>query len=157
MYRVLIFGNSSSGKSTLAHKLGQNLAIPVLDLDTIAWESNQIAVRRSHADATKDLREFVNNNTQWVIEGCYSTLIKIAIEFATEIYFLNPGIDRCLENNRHRPWESHKFKSSEEQAQTFEFLQNWIQQYESRDDEFGYSSHKVLFDGFHGKKHEIKF
>jgi adenylate kinase family enzyme len=155
MYRVLIFGNSSSGKSTLAHKLGQNFGIPVLDLDTIAWESNQIAVRRSHADAAKDLQEFVNHNTQWVIEGCYSTLIEIAIEFATEIYFLNPGIDRCLENNLHRPWESHKFKSSEEQAQTFEFLQNWIQQYESRDDEFGYSSHKVLFDGFNGKKHEI--
>ncbi|WP_414578427.1 shikimate kinase [Anabaena sp. CCY 9402-a] len=155
MYRILIFGNSGSGKSTLSHKLGQSLAIPVLDLDTIAWEHNQIAVRRSHEDTANDLRQFIKNNTEWVIEGCYSTLIEIAIEFATEIYFLNPGIDRCLENNRNRPWESHKFQSPEEQAQSFEFLQNWIQQYESRDDEFGYSSHWALFEEFKGKKHEI--
>ncbi|HIK08503.1 MAG TPA: shikimate kinase [Trichormus sp. M33_DOE_039] len=156
MYRVVIFGNSGSGKSTLARNLGQDFDIPVLDLDTIAWESNQIAVRRSHEDAAKDLQEFIKKNTAWVIEGCYSRLIEIAIEFASEIYFLNPGIDKCLENNRNRPWESHKFKSAEEQAQTFEFLQNWIQQYENREDEFSYSSHRALFDRFNGKKQEIK-
>ncbi|MBW4556621.1 MAG: shikimate kinase [Trichormus sp. ATA11-4-KO1] len=155
MYRILIFGNSSSGKSTLAKKLGEELGVPVLDLDTIAWETNQIAIRRSHQDAANDLQEFIKNNPGWVIEGCYSTLIKIAIEFSTEVYFLNPGTDKCLENNRDRPWEPHKFKSPEEQAQTFEFLQNWIQQYEERDDEFGYSSHRLIFEKFNGKKHEI--
>jgi adenylate kinase family enzyme len=156
MYRVLVFGNSGSGKSTLAHKLGRNLDIPVLDLDTIAWEHHQIAVRRSQEDAAKDLLEFINNNNSWIIEGCYSTLIAIGLEFATEIYFLNPGIEKCLENNINRPWEAHKFQSPEEQAETFEFLQSWIKQYETRDDEFGYSSHRALFEGFNGKKHEIR-
>lgn len=155
MYRFLIFGNSGSGKSTLANKLGQDLSIPVLDLDTIVWEPNKIAIRRDHEDAENDLRYFINNNHSWVIEGCYSTLIKIALEFSTEIYFLNPGVNKCLENNRNRPWEPHKFKSPEEQAETFEFLQNWIQEYEERDDEFGYSSHRSIFQEFNGKKQEI--
>ncbi|WP_066426200.1 AAA family ATPase [Anabaena sp. 4-3] len=155
MYRFVIFGNSGSGKSTLAHQLAEKFSIPVLDLDTIAWEANQIAVRRSHADAAKDLLNFINNNHSWVIEGCYSSLIEIALKFASEIYFLNPGIDKCLENNRNRPWEPHKFTSPEEQAATFEFLQNWIQEYETRDDEFGYSSHRALFEQFNGKKQEI--
>ncbi|AFZ22539.1 adenylate kinase-like kinase [Cylindrospermum stagnale PCC 7417] len=155
MHRFLIFGNSGSGKSTLANKLGQDLNIPVLDLDTIVWEPNKIAIRRPHSDAENDLRNFIKNNPSWIIEGCYSTLIKIAIEFSTEIYFLNPGVNQCLENNRNRPWEPHKFKSPEEQAQTFEFLQNWIQEYEKRDDEFGYSSHRLIFQEFHGKKQEI--
>ncbi|WP_066375694.1 shikimate kinase [Anabaena sp. CA = ATCC 33047] len=155
MYRFVIFGNSGSGKSTLAHQLAEKFSIPVLDLDTIAWEANQIAVRRSHADAAKDLLNFINNNHSWVIEGCYSSLIEIALKFASEIYFLNPGIDKCLENNRNRPWERHKFTSPEEQAATFEFLQNWIQEYETRDDEFGYSSHRALFEQFNGKKQEI--
>ncbi|BAZ30119.1 hypothetical protein NIES4074_25750 [Cylindrospermum sp. NIES-4074] len=155
MYRFIIFGNSGSGKSTLANKLGQEYSIPVLDLDTIVWEPNQIAIRRPHEDAENDLRGFIKNHPSWVIEGCYSTLIKIAIEFATEVYFLNPGIDKCVENNRNRPWEPHKFKSPEEQAQTFEFLNNWIQQYEERDDEFSYLSHRSIFEQFNGKKHEI--
>lgn len=155
MHRFLIFGNSGSGKSTLANKLGQSFSIPVLDLDTIVWEPNKIAIRRNHEDSENDLRDFIENNLFWVIEGCYTTLIKIALEFATEIYFLNPGIDKCLENNRNRPWEPHKFKSPEEQAQTFEFLQNWIQEYEKRDDEFGYSSHRSIFHKFNGKKQEI--
>ncbi|MBD2385973.1 shikimate kinase [Cylindrospermum sp. FACHB-282] len=155
MHRFLIFGNSGSGKSTLANKLGQDLRIPVLDLDTIVWKPNKIAIRRPHEDSENDLRDFIKNNPSWVIEGCYSTLIKIALEFSTEIYFLNPGIDKCLENNSKRLWEPHKFKSPEEQAQTFEFLQNWIQEYEKRDDEFGYSSHRSIFQQFKGKKQEI--
>jgi adenylate kinase family enzyme len=155
MDRILIFGNSSSGKSTLAKRLSKNLAIPVLDLDTIVWEANQIAIRRSHEDSAKDLRDFIENHPSWVIEGCYSTLINMALEFSTEIYFLNPSIDQCLENNRNRPWEPQKFKSAAEQAQTFEFLQNWIQQYQERDDEFGYSSHLCIFEQFNGKKQEI--
>ncbi|MEH2066570.1 MAG: AAA family ATPase [Nostoc sp.] len=155
MDRILIFGNSGSGKSTLANRLGKNFRIPILDLDTIVWEPNTIALQRPQKDSAKDLLDFIENNISWVIEGCYSTLIKAAMEFSTEIYFLNPGISKCLENNRNRPWEPHKFKSSEEQAQTFEFLQNWIQQYEERDDEFGYASHRSIFNQFNGIKHEI--
>ncbi|TAF08068.1 MAG: NACHT domain-containing protein [Nostocales cyanobacterium] len=155
MYRFLIFGNSGSGKSTLAQKLVLDLNIPVLDLDTIVWEKNQIAIRRDHEDVSHDLQDFITNHTSWVIEGSYSTLITIALEFATEIYFLNPGIDKCLENNRYRPWEAHKFKSPLEQAEMFEFLNSWIQQYTVRNDEFGYSSHRAIFEEFKGKKHEI--
>ncbi|HEY9799240.1 MAG TPA: AAA family ATPase [Leptolyngbyaceae cyanobacterium] len=155
MYRILIFGNSGSGKTTLANKLAKDLSIPILDLDTIVWEANQVAVRRPQKDILKDLQNFIDNNISWVIEGCYSTLIKVALKFSTEIYFLNPGISQCLENNRNRYWEPHKFKSIQAQAETFEFLQNWIQQYEERDDEFSYSSHRSLFDQYNGRKHEL--
>ncbi|MBD2472178.1 AAA family ATPase [Nostoc sp. FACHB-145] len=155
MYRILIFGNSGSGKTTLANKLAKDLGIPILDLDTIVWEPHQIAIRRTQEDILKDLQDFIDNNISWVIEGCYSTLIQAALKFATEIYFLNPGISKCLENNRHRPWEAHKFSSIQAQTETFEFLQNWIQQYKERDDEFSYSSHRSLFDQYNGRKSEL--
>jgi len=155
MYRILIFGNSGSGKTTLANKLAKDLGIPILDLDTIVWEPNQIDIRRPQQHILSDLQDFIDNNISWVIEGCYSTLIQAALKFSTEIYFLNPGISKCLENNRHRPWEAHKFKSIQAQTETFEFLQNWIQQYEQRDDEFSYSSHRLLFDQYNGRKSEL--
>lgn len=78
MHRILIFGNSGSGKSTLANKLGKDFRIPILDLDTIVWEPNQIAIRRTQKDSAKDLQDFIENNISWIIEGCYSTLIKAA-------------------------------------------------------------------------------
>ncbi|MBD2452250.1 shikimate kinase [Nostoc sp. FACHB-152] len=155
MYRILIFGNSGSGKTTLANKLAKDLSIPILDLDTIVWQPNQIAIRRPQEDIVNDLQNFIDHNISWVIEGCYSTLIQVALQFATEVYFLNPGISKCVENNRHRPWEAHKFPSIQAQAETFEFLQNWIQQYKEHDDEFSYSSHRSLFDQYNGRKYEL--
>lgn len=50
---------------------------------------------------------------------------------------------------------THKFQSIQAQAETFEFLQNRIQQYEQRDDEFSYSSHRSLFDQYNGRKSEL--
>ncbi len=36
---ILIFGNSASGKSSLAKNLCETYALAHLDLDTLAWES----------------------------------------------------------------------------------------------------------------------
>ena len=44
--KVAIVGNSDSGKSTLAKMLATEDGIETLDLDTIAWESNQMAILR---------------------------------------------------------------------------------------------------------------
>ncbi|MFL9457302.1 MULTISPECIES: isopentenyl transferase family protein [Nostocales] len=56
MSRILIFGNSGSGKSTLANKLAKDFSIPILDLDTIVWEPNQIAIRRPQEDSVTVLQ-----------------------------------------------------------------------------------------------------
>jgi len=45
--KVLVFGNSGSGKSTYARALAAREGVPYLDLDSIVWEPGQIAVQRS--------------------------------------------------------------------------------------------------------------
>ena len=42
--RLLVFGNSGSGKSTYARTLADRESLPHLDLDSIVWEPNQVAV-----------------------------------------------------------------------------------------------------------------
>ena len=44
--RALVFGNSGSGKSTYARALAARHGLPHLDLDSVVWEPNQIAVQR---------------------------------------------------------------------------------------------------------------
>jgi adenylate kinase family enzyme len=41
--RVLVFGNSGSGKSTYARSLAVREGLTHLDLDSVVWEPNQIA------------------------------------------------------------------------------------------------------------------
>ena len=154
MKRILIFGNSGSGKSTLAKVYAEKLNVPSLDLDSIAWKSS--AVREIESVSIQKMDDFIHANAGWVIEGCYSGLIAHASAYASEMIFLNPGIDACIENCRSRPWEPHKYESKEAQDRNLDFLIGWIRDYETRTDEFSLPAHKELLHSFSGKKTEIK-
>lgn len=152
MHRIVIVGNSGSGKSTLAAELAAEYEIPNLDLDTLAWSAP--AVRRGVPESIALLRAFIDGNDEWVLEGCYASLVEVALPFATELRFLNPGVDACVHNCRTRPWEPHKYASKEEQDARLEFLIGWVREYESRDDEFSLVAHRRLYDAFSGRKAE---
>lgn len=150
--RVAIVGNSGSGKSTLAHRLVANSSIPMLDLDTIAWEPDQVAVPRVAESAHADLRNFCNSNEQWIVEGCYAGLVEAALSFDAHLIVLEPGLKQCISNCRARPWEPHKYSSKEEQDRKLSYLLNWVQEYYSRDGDMSLSAHRVIFERYEGPK-----
>ncbi|MDQ8185675.1 AAA family ATPase [Pelagicoccus sp. SDUM812002] len=154
MIRTIIFGNSGSGKSTLAHRLASSERVEHLDLDTLAWK--EPGVRQDIELSTAQIVNFISRNEQWVIEGCYASLIEAAIEHAREIIFLNPGTESCQNNCRSRPWEPHKYASKEDQDKNLAMLLDWVAQYPTRGDEFSLAAHQELFASFCGKKHELK-
>ncbi|MDQ8179341.1 AAA family ATPase [Pelagicoccus sp. SDUM812005] len=153
MTRTIVFGNSGSGKSTLARRIAEQSQAAHLDLDTLAWKAP--AVREELSVSEKRIRDFIAAHEDWVIEGCYASLIEIAAAHAQEIVFLNPGTATCQENCRSRPWEPHKYASKEEQDKNLEMLLGWVAQYESREDEFSLAAHQKLFRAFEGQKREI--
>lgn len=152
--KVLVFGNSGSGKSTLAKHLARTHALALLDLDSIVWEPGKIAVQRAHEAIFSSLSDFLGKNQTWVIEGCYGDLVAAACVHCTELIFLNPGLDTCLEHNRHRPWEPHKYESREAQDSMLANLQAWVAGYYARDDQWSYRAHRQVFDAHSGKKME---
>jgi adenylate kinase family enzyme len=152
--KVLIFGNSGSGKSTYAKALAARERIPHLDLDTVVWEPNQIAVPRPAAAIRASLEEFIAANPTWVIEGCYGELVEAAAPRATELVFLNPGREACLANNARRPWEPHKYASPEQQDAMLANLQAWVAGYYERTDQWSYDAHRRIFDAHPGRKIE---
>jgi adenylate kinase family enzyme len=153
--RIAILGNSGSGKSTLAHSLSQAAATPVLDLDSIVWEPNQIAVAREPQAVIADLERFCEASASWIIEGCYAQCTRAALRYRPELILLDPGIETCLRHCRERPWEPHKYASKAEQDQKLEFLLRWVADYYVRDGEMSLAAHRALYEAYDGPKRRI--
>ncbi|WP_101759022.1 shikimate kinase [Oceanicoccus sp. KOV_DT_Chl] len=152
MKKILIFGNSGSGKSTLAKKLCQTEALAHLDLDTLAWMPTIPPLRKPIIESEKAILDFIRMHKNWVIEGCYSDLLTIALPSSTEIIFMNLPIKTCIENAKSRPWEPHKYQSKEEQDNNLPMLIEWISQYAERSDTFSQASHEQLYQQYSGSK-----
>ncbi|RNF85495.1 shikimate kinase [Lysobacter psychrotolerans] len=152
--RVLVFGNSGSGKSTYAKALAAQHGLAHLDLDSIVWEPGKIAVPRDPQSVSASLDAFIASLAEWVIEGCYGELVEDAAPHCTQLVFLNPGLETCQANNRRRPWEPHKYASMEQQDAMLANLQSWVADYYSRDDAWSYQAHRRIFDAHRGVKVE---
>lgn len=150
--RIAILGNSGSGKSTLAKTLSQATDATVLDLDTVAWEPGREAVRRDPAVEAQELVRFCEARTDWIIEGCYASLIRQAFHWRPTLVFLDPGVERCLAHCRERPWEPHKYASKEAQDARLEALLAWVREYPSRPGELGRPEHLACFEEYDGPK-----
>jgi len=155
MKKVIIFGNSGSGKSTLAKKMCSEFDLAHLDLDTLAWLPTSPPQRKPLTDSQKDILSFIQNNNEWVIEGCYSDLIKFALDDSNELIFLNLPIDLCISNAKRRPWEPHKYESKEAQDANLEMLIDWISLYKDRSDTFSQVAHEKLYKEYQGVKKMI--
>jgi len=150
--KIIIFGNSGSGKSTLAKELREAESLAHLDLDSIAWMPTSPPQRKPIAETKLEIDKFTSSNLQWVIEGCYSDLIEVALPKANEIIYLNLPVEACISNAKKRPWEPHKYESKEAQDANLKMLVEWIAQYALRGDTFSKSSHEALFNAYNGKK-----
>ena len=169
MCRIVVFGNSGSGKTTLARVLTSQYGLAHLDLDSLAWDSSGVQVqtmtlddwaafvprRRSLTESASTIRDFIHEHSEWVIEGCYGDLLEQVLPYASEVRFLNPGVEACIANCRARPWEPEKYPSKEAQDQKLDFLLDWVREYESRADEYSLARHRELFEGFQGPKVEL--
>ena len=153
--RIIIIGNSGSGKTTLARRLTGEHQIPLLELDAIVWEPNQIAVARPMEIVKQELQKFIGRSDQWVIEGCYGELAEAALPYATELILMNPGLETCLANNRRRPWEPEKYASPAAQDEMLSNLLAWVTGYYSREDAWSLAYHRKIFDNFTGAKREL--
>ena len=153
--RILIFGNSGSGKSTYARALAEQHRLTHLDLDSIVWEPGQVAVARPREAVLAELRDFIGAHAQWVAEGCYGDLVEAVLPACSELVFMNPGQAVCLEHNRQRPWEPHKYASKQLQDSMLPYLLDWVSQYYQREDSCSYHWHRRVFDAFGGNKREL--
>jgi adenylate kinase family enzyme len=84
MKRVLVLGNSGSGKSSFAEKLADKLDIQCIHLDTHYWRPNWIPTPQEEWPSI--VRRLIDQD-EWVMDGNYSTTLEERIQRAdTAIY-----------------------------------------------------------------------
>ena len=152
MKKILIFDNSGSGKSTLAKKLCLQHTLAHLDLDTLAWENETVPARKPLDESLRDIHQFTNSHSGWVIEGCYADLLDGVLTDADQVIFMNLPVSACIENANSRPWEPHKYDSKAAQDANLPMLIDWITQYDIRADSFSKAAHLDLYQRFSGDK-----
>ncbi len=155
MRRVIIFGNSSSGKTTLAKKISKEQNLAHLDLDTLAWRNTKPPSRMPLPESKKLIEAFLKTNSNWVIEGCYADLLQLVTTRANYAIFMNLPVEQCQINAQNRPWEPHKYPSKAAQDASLAMLLGWIADYETRTDEFSYQAHIELYNAFTENKKQI--
>ena len=154
--KVVVIGNSGSGKSTYARRLSSEHGLAHLELDAIVWEPDRIAVLRPADQVRADLAGFLVSHDRWVIEGCYGDLAEHALADCSELIFMNPGLAVCLDNNRRRAWEPHKYKAADDQDRMLPDLLRWVEDYYQRAGPASHAFHRRVFDGFVGRKRELE-
>lgn len=155
--KILVFGNSGAGKTTLSKQIAVQFDLPHLDLDPLAWQKETEEPERAPLDQSwQEIKTFIESHNSWIVEGCYTDLLEMLTPYATDMIFLDMLIEICAEHAIARPFEPHKYASPEEQNENLEMLISWIQDYEQRDDVFSRAAHQKLFEEFEGRKHLVK-
>lgn len=85
LYRVVIRGNSGTGKTTLADQLSQILNVPVIHMDELFWAPGW--VKRTDEEVLAKLESRLNDakDTGWVIDGNYRAISRYLDERVTDV------------------------------------------------------------------------
>ena len=103
---ITIIGNGGAGKSTLAHRLGKDLNIPVTHLDKISWTKDYTPIPRM---TFNQALEAIMTNKDWIIEGwAYHDTLLERLEAADVIIHLDYPYEFCLESALKRNREYHQ-------------------------------------------------
>jgi adenylate kinase family enzyme len=104
--RIHVTGNAGAGKTTLAVKLGQELRMPVIHLDTIVWQPGWKSVP---VDQRNEALRLAASPKNWIIEGV-SRYIR---EQADVVVFLDIPRHTCVWRCAKRNWR-YLFRSRPE-------------------------------------------
>ncbi len=86
MRRIVVVGTSGSGKTILAHRLAQRLAIPHVELDALYWGPGWSAI------PIQSFRERVTSALEgaaWVVDGNYSKVRDLVWSRADSVVWLD--------------------------------------------------------------------
>ncbi|EJM7849366.1 ATPase AAA [Vibrio parahaemolyticus] len=151
MKKILIIGNSGSGKSWLSKQLSRKLQLQEVNLDSIVWELGGYNQKRS-PEAIENEIASIKSQCSWVVEGVFGALAEQLISSADMLLFLDLEWSECESSLYARGSESSKQLNEEQAEKNFRELLKWASEYSVRESKSSRQFHQQLFSDFHGTK-----
>jgi adenylate kinase family enzyme len=149
--RVVIIGNSGSGKSYLARNLNRALSADTIQLDQIFWEPGGFNEKRPREVVEREI-EGKRMGNAWIVEGVFGELAARFLDRAELLFWLDMPWETCRSGLLARGSESAKQLDPARAEANFEQLLAWAADYWKRADPRSHSGHARLFSDFAGDK-----
>jgi len=91
--RIIIVGNSGSGKSYLSTKLSAITGLPLVHLDAVFWRPNW---EKTPRDEWIEKQKEMLAGREWIIDGNYGSTLALRFEAADVIIFLDINRLQCI-------------------------------------------------------------
>ena len=103
--RIMLLGNSGSGKSWTAQRLGEKTGYPVIYLDKECWQPGWTYPPQEEWE--KKNREYISGR-EWIIDGNHHETLEMRVEAADLILFFDINRLLCI----YSVWKRHGHKIS---------------------------------------------
>ena len=128
MQKIIVIGCPGSGKSTVSRALHNKTGIPLYHLDMMYWNADKTTVEKSvFLERLSDVLE----KDEWIIDGNYSSTMKLRMVACDTVIFLDYPLDVCLDGIRERrgkPRSDMPWIETEEDSEFIEFIKNYNEQ-----------------------------
>jgi adenylate kinase family enzyme len=155
LQRIVIVGNSGSGKSYLARELSAKLGHDVVHFDEYFWEPGGFNKKRPAEVVHSEIKR-LSKGEKWIMEGVFGELAATALENATAMVFLNKSWEECKGALIGRGSESSKQLDTAAAEKNFQDLLSWAEAYTQRENSRSLIGHTNLFTDFTGAKFELR-
>jgi adenylate kinase family enzyme len=147
MTRIVIIGNSGSGKSHLAKSLSKINSIPIIHLDQLFWMSGGFNEKRPKDEVENEIEQKRKGNS-WIAEGVFGELAELFLARAETLIYLDLDWAACHSSLRARGSESSQQLLPAKAEENFRNLLLWAEQYWTRNDLRSQTGHLQLFNNF---------
>lgn len=151
MDRIVIIGNSGSGKTYLGRALGNHFGCPLIHLDALFWEPGGFNLRRSREIVYAEI-ENLRKTRNWIVEGVFGELAEEFCAHADYLIWLDQGWETCSKSLLQRGSESSKQLDKQSAEENFQKLLKWASEYWQRQGPSSFHGHRLLFEEFRGDK-----
>ena len=124
--RVVILGNSGSGKTWLAVRLAQKFGPPVVHLDDIFWQPGGFNEKRDPAEVAC-LVSVAKSQSDWIAEGVYGHLAQQFLPCASTLVWLEMPWHICRMRLELRGSESKAHMGREQSEAGLRELVDWAE------------------------------
>lgn len=151
MERIVIIGNSGSGKTYLAQVLSREFRLALIHLDKLFWEPGGFNKKRP-IDVVYTEIATLAQGPSWVVEGVFGELAQEFFPNADFLIWLALDWATCSASLLKRGSESAQQLDQSLAEENFNQLLKWASEYWQRENLRSYRGHARLFEQFNGQK-----